>query len=245
MKPIKLQITTMLIFIFSGSIIFAQDAESEILTSTEITVKLGHHTKFIEGVKKWKDCYVENNGEESWNMWHRQQGDGNLYLMSGMNTNWAEMDKEDKAGNSCYQILLNDITPHIEKVSSRIAYSMPEISSNYSEAANYIRVTYFEVHKEYAFTEVLKDVTEAMTDKEGSPRGQWYNTEIGGPDTPDFFVAVPYNTYADIDIKRDSPAKIYTDAVGEEKAAETWEKWFDTLQNSWTYIYKLNAELSN
>jgi len=165
--------------------------------------------------------------------------------MSGMKVNWAEMDKEDQASNACYQILLNDISPHIEKVSSRISRTMPEVSKSISEDPKFIRVTYYEVHKEYAFMEVLNAVSKAIKDKEGTTRGQWYNIELGGPETPDFFVVQAYQKYADLDIQRDSPAKIYTDAMGEEKANELWETWFDTLQNSWTYIYKLNEEMSN
>ena len=245
MKLIKNTITSIIVAIFSIGMLTAQNSEREILTTTEITVKLGHHTKFIEGVKKWKDCYLENEGENTWNMWHRQQGEGNVYIMSGMKAKWAEMDKEDESSNACYQTLLNDVSPHIEKVSSRIARTMPEVSRSFPEDAKYIRVTYYEVHKEYAFEQVISAVTKAINDKEGAARGIWYNNELGGPDTPDFFVAEPYTKYADIDIERDSPARIYTDAVGEEKAGEMWEKWFDTLENSWTYIYELNAEMSN
>lgn len=245
MKTTKLFITVLIVAIFSILELTAQNNESEILTTTEITVKQGHNAQFIEGVKKWKSCYQENNGKDKWNMWHRQQGVGNLYIMSGMLQNWAEMDKEDEASNECYVILLNLIMPHIEKVNSRIARSMPEVSRSFPEDAKYIRVNYYEVHKEYAFEQVISTVTQAIIDKEGSARGLWYNIEFGGPDTPDFMIAEPFKTYADMDIKRDSPAKIYTDLVGEEKAAELWEIWFDTLENSWSYTFKLNTEMSN
>lgn len=245
MNTTKLFIATLIIAIFSINLITAQNNDGEILTTSEITVKQGHRAQFIEGVKKWKSCYLENNGKDTWNMWHRQQGEGNFYIMSGVLPNWAGMDKEDEASNECYVILLNLIMPHIEKVNSRIARSMPEVSRSFPEEANYIRVNYYEVHKEYAFEQVIETVTKAIKDKEGSARGIWYNIEFGGPDTPDFMIAEPFTKYADMDIKRDSPAKIYTDLVGEEKAAELWEVWFDTLQNSWSYTFKLNTEMSN
>lgn len=241
MKTTKLIITALIVAIFCISVLTAQDNESEIFTTTEITVKQGHHARFIEGVKKWKSCYLENNGEDKWNMWHRQQAKGNLYIMSGM----ILMDKEDEASNECYVILLNLIMPHIEKVNSRIARRMPEVSRSFPEDAKYIRVNYYEVHKKYAFEKVISAVTKALKYKEGSARGLWYNIELGGPDTPDFMVTEPFTKYADMDIKRDSPEKIYTDLVGEEKAAELWEVWFDTLENSWSYTFKLNTALSN
>ncbi|TRO65510.1 hypothetical protein [Christiangramia sabulilitoris] len=245
MKTIKLSIFTFILSFFCVSLLNAQMAEKEILTSTEITVKPGQNAQFIEGVKKWKSCYLENNGQAKWNMWHRQQGEGNLYVMAGMDPNWASMDKEDNAESACYVILLNLILPHIENVNSRIAQSMPEFSRSFTENANYIRVKYFDVHKGYAFEQVIREVSKAIKEKEGDFRGLWFEFELGGPNTPDFMLAEPYEKYADMDLVRDSPATIYTNKVGEEKAAELWEVWFDTLENSWAYTYKLNQEISN
>lgn len=245
MKTFKLTITTMIVAIFSIGMLTAQNDEGEILNSTEITVKQGHNAQFIEGVKKWKECYLENNGEDNWSFWHRQQGAGNFYIMSGAMPNWAEMDKEDKASEGCYVVLLNLVMPHIEKVNSRISRGMPEVSGNAVQDPKYIYVTYYQVSKEYLFEEVINAVTKTIKDKEGDSRGNWYKVELGGPEMADFFSAQPYMKYADMDIVRDSPAKIYTDAVGEEKASEMWEKWFDTLENSWSYTFKLNTEMSN
>ena len=245
MKTIKQSIITLCIVIFSIGILSAQDQESEILTSTEITVKQGHRAQFIDGVKKWKACYLENNGQDKWNMWYRQQGEGNFYIMSGMMPNWAEMDKEDKSGEACYAVLINFIMPHIGKINRRVAQTMPEVSKNSSEATKNILVNYYQVKKEYLFEEVITAVTETIKDKEGSARGEWYKVRFGGVDTPDFFFSLPFDKYADLDIKKDSPAKIYTDLVGQEKASEMWEKWFETLENSWSYTYKLESELSN
>jgi hypothetical protein len=92
---------------------------------------------------------------------------------------------------------------------------------------------------------VISEVTNAIKEKEGLPRGLWFNFQLGAPDTPNFMVVEPYMGYADIDIKKDSPAKIYTDAVGEKKASELWDLWFDTIKQRWSYIYKLNPEMSN
>lgn len=244
MKTIKI-FTVIIVAIFSMSILYAQENEGEILTTTEITVKQGHHAQFIEGVKAWKACYLENNGKEDWNMWHRQQGEGNFYIMSGNLSNWAEMDKEDPSSEACYITLINLIMPHIEKVNSRIARHMPNVSSKSSATPKYINVTYYQVHKEYLFEEVVSTVTEAIKSKEGAPRGEWYHIKFGGPETADFIFAYPFNKYAEMDVKRDSPAKIHTDLVGEEKAAALWEKWFETLENSWSYTYKLNSDMSN
>jgi hypothetical protein len=245
MKTIKLIMTAAIVAILSTGMLTAQTTVSGILNSSEITVKPGHNAQFLDGVKKWKACYLENEGGNKWSMLKREQGEGNVYLLSGNMAKWAEMDKEEAADKACYLTLMNFIWPHLEKVNSRVASTMPEVSSDFPEGTKYIRVTYYEVHNEAAFEYVISTVTKAMKDKEGSYRGIWYNTELGGPETHDFMITEPFKKYADMDLKRDSPQKIYTDLVGEEKANEMWEIWFATLQNSWSYTYKLETELSN
>jgi hypothetical protein len=71
----------------------AQDEEgSMILSATEFTIKPGHNTQFMEGVKAWKACYLEHEGEWTWNLWSRVQGEGNVYILASFMENWAEMD---------------------------------------------------------------------------------------------------------------------------------------------------------
>ena len=246
MRTMKIFIAALGVAIFGTGVLSAQNGASvsKILTTTEITVKQGHDAQFIEGVKKWKECYLQNKGEDQWSMWSRQQGPGNVYIMAGTLTSWADMEKEDMVDKECYIMLLNHIMPHIEKVNSRVSRTIPEFSRTIPKDTKYIWVTYYNVSKEHTFREVIAEVTNAIKSKEGMPRGLWYNFELGAPDTPDFMVVEPYKEYANIDIKRDSPAKIYTDTVGEEKANALWDKWFDTLEETWAYIYKLNPEMS-
>jgi hypothetical protein len=247
MRTINNFIAALMVAIFGTGVLSAQNGAgaSEILTTTEITVKQGHNAQFIEGVKKWKECYLNNNGKEKWSMWSRQQGPGQVYIMAGTISTWSEMEMKNDVDNECYIALLNHILPHIEKVNPRVASTMPEVSRSTPEDTKYIWVTYYNVRQENTFREVIREVTNAIRSKEGSPRGLWYNFQLGAPDTPNFMMVQPYKGYADIDIKKDSPAKIYADTVGEEKADELWNKWFETLEERWAYIYKLNPEMSS
>ena len=51
-------------------VVIAQENESFLLNMSEITVKPGHEAQFVEGVKSWKACYLENEGQDKWNIWH-------------------------------------------------------------------------------------------------------------------------------------------------------------------------------
>lgn len=245
MKTTRLIMSIFIVAIFCSNILNAQNIEATLLTASEITVKNGHNAQFMEGVKLWKECYLKDKGENTWGMWRRDQGEGNVYVMTGTMPNWAEMDKEDERGKDCYMTIVNFIWPHVEKVDQTIAKTMPDISRAWPEDAKYCRVTYYKVNKFYAFEEVISAVGNSIKEKEGTPRVVWHDFRLGGPESPDYMAVMPFTKYADLDISRDRPAKIYTDAVGQEKADEMWVKWFDTVDDSWSYTFTLMTELSN
>ena len=216
-----------------------------LLNVTEITVKQGHNEQFMDAVKKWKACYLENNGTDKWNFWRRLQGEGTFYIMAGLIDNWAEMDKEDAAGKTCRLIILNDILPHVEKTNYRMARSMPDISRGPAQDMGLVWVTHYKVNNNDDFNEIIDGVTAAIKAKEGSHRGFWYSN-IGGPsENSDFFVSTPFRNFAELDIQRDTPAKIYRDAIGDKKMDEMIKKWRAAVDDEWSYILTLNKELSN
>lgn len=245
MKTFKSIAGALFITLLSIGMLSAQDEAGDITTLTEITVKPGHHAQFVEGVKSWKACYVENNGQNRWSIWKREQGEGTVYTIVGVMPNWAEMDKDDPVGKACYVTLLTLISPHIEKVAYHITQNMPEWSRDWPEDGTHAWVTFFKVKKDYLFREGINALNTAVKEKEGSPRGLWRRFRGGSPDGADYMVSSPFKSFADLDTKRDSPAKIHRDVAGDEKADEMRDKWYDSETESWSYIYVLKPELSN
>ncbi len=245
MKTIKCITNTLIAAVFSITMLTAQNNDKTLMNVTEITVKQGHDVQFVEGVKNWKECYLKNKGADQWNFWKRVQGEGNVYVMTGIMNTWAEMDKKDAAGEGCYMTLVNFIMPHVEKVNYSIAQSMPEFSRGPNEDMKLVWVTFYRVKNDLDFKEVIGAVTGSVKNKEGSYRAWWYSYMGGAVDAPDYMVSSPYKGYADLDISRDSPAKVYEDAVGKKKADEMRSKWRAAVSDSWSYIFTLNSELSN
>ena len=245
MKTIKIMLTTFIVAILSSNMLVAQENKGTLLNMTEFTIKTGHEAQFRDGMKQWKECYLENEGEYQWNMWRRDQGEGSVYVITGNMANWAEMDKEDEKGKPCYMTVVNFIMPHVEKINNSVAQRMPDISKTSSDEFKYVRVTYYKVSNGNTFEEVLNAVNKAIKQKEGEPRGMWFNTRLGGPESADYFVSMPFVKYAELDISKDSPRKIYTDAVGQKKADEMGVKWNSTVKDSWAYTFTLESELSN
>ena len=226
----------------------AQENESFLLNMTLITVKHDHEAQFVEGVKAWKACYLENKGEDNWNVWRRVQGKGTVYGLTGVMAKWAEMDEDnDEAGKACRMTVINLIRPHIESIEYNIARSMPDISkkSPMSDETSLVWVHYFKIKNSTLFMEVINETTAAIKKEEGDSRGTWYRLMGGSPDVADYFVSIPFKNFADLDTDRDGVWKIHEKVNGQAKTDATRNKMRDALSSEWSYMYTLNKELSN
>jgi hypothetical protein len=221
----------------------AQEDESFIMNITEFTIKFGQGAKFTDGVKKWNKCYKENNGTDTWNVWHRLQGKGNVYVLASRMTNWAEMDKSDPAGRACRAIGLEHITPYIESSEFSTTRYMPNSSRKTPiEDMGVIWVTSFVVNNSMAFNEVVKDVTSTIAKKEGDSRGYWYR--VMGGQGADYFVSTPYKDFADLDRDEENVWSVYESVHGKSKTKDMREKFNASLDDSWSYTYTLEKDLS-
>lgn len=231
--------------IFSNGVQAQETERGFILSMTEFTVKPGHNNQFREGVKAWKACYLENEGEWTWNMWGRVNGEGNVYVLTSAMGNWAEMDETDEKGMKCRDIGRDLINPHVESSETNFARFRPELSKTYPNPDPVLWVTYWQVNNWTKFREIVKDVQDEMAKAEGSPRGFWYSVMGGSTATPDFFVATPFANFAAMDVERENVWTIYEKAKGKKKRDEMQAAWRETIDASWSYIYRLAADLSH
>lgn len=222
----------------------AQEADDSFLMNlSAFTVKFGHDANFTEGVKKWNKCYKDNDGKNTWNVWHRLQGKGNVYVLSSAIKNWAEMNESDAAGKPCKSIALEFITPHIESSEFNTTRYMPEISRKANmEGMSIVWVNSFKVNDFVAFNEVVKEVTSTIAKKEGANRGYWYN--IMGGEGANYFVSTPFKDFADLDKDIDNVWKVYESVHGKSKTNDIRKKFNAALEDTWSYAYTLETELS-
>jgi hypothetical protein len=235
----------MLLLIFPF-IAFAQEVEERIMTMTEFKIKQGHTAQFKDGVKKYKECYTEDGGEEEWTFWSRMQGEGTVYGVTGFMDKWAEMDETDEAGKDCYSIVMNFIMPHVETITNNMARTLPDWSRK-NQPSNQTKlawVTYYKVDNGGKFSDVIEEVTKTMTDVEGDSRAYWYSLIGGDVDNADYMVSSVYSSYAELDIKKDTPYEMYVKAKGEDKAKEISDLWESAGVESWSYIWEIQPDLS-
>ncbi|WP_027138869.1 hypothetical protein [Gaetbulibacter saemankumensis] len=228
-------------------VLISQENESYLLNITEITVKMGHNDQFTEGVKAWKNCYIENEGEDHWNFWHRFQGVGNVYTLTSRMANWAEIDKKDEAGKKCRIKVVNLIMPHVESINYNIARSMPDISRSggFPEDTEIVWVYNVQTSNSTHFKEVASEIGKSVKKAEGDSRGIWYSTMGGAPEVADYFIGVPIKNFAAMDVERDGVWEIYEKEHGKSKADALRSKFRSAVSSDWSYIYTLNKELSH
>lgn len=223
----------------------AQDNNSRLMDITIINVKPGHDSQFRDGIEKWKGCYLENNGEDNWNVWKRFQGEGNVYVITGYVANWAEMGKDDPAGKSCRSLVYDFVMPHVDKVSHFIARTMPKYSRSDSVDAKLVWVTFFNVKNSTDFEGIVEKVSAAFKKANSERMGYWFGYMGGGPNDPDYMVSVPFQSYADLDMEREGPWDIYEKAVGKNKMNEDRNLFRASLNDVWSYLYSFQEDLSN
>jgi len=226
----------------------SQSNESILLGMTELNVKHGHNEQFVAGVKAYQKCYMDNGGTNKWNMWHRVQGEGNVYVLTSTMANWAEMDdNNDDAAKKCWINVVNLVRPHLKSVGYNIARSMPALSRTtpMPETTTLVWVYSAKTTNGNAFREGIRELSAAMKNAEGSLRGTWYNVQGGGPDTADYFIGVPYDNFAALDEDRDGVWTIYEKANGKAKTDALRAKFRAAVSSDWSYMYTLNKELSN
>lgn len=236
------------LLLLSPIMLLSQENESFLLNLSEITVKSGHNAQFIEGVKSWKKCYVDNEGKDKWNMWQRMQGEGTVYTLTSTMAKWAEMDDDnDPAGKECRMQVVNLIMPHVKSVHYNIARSMPDYSrsTGMPEDTGLVWVYNVKTKNSTDFREVVGEITSALKKAEGDSRGTWYNTVGGSPEVADYFVGIPYKNFAALDVDRDGAWKVYEKANGKVKTDALRAKFRASVSSDWSYIYTLNKELSN
>ncbi len=243
MKTIKTTLFVVSMLLLIPNISLSQEQESFIMNLTEFTVKFGHDGKFTDGVKKWNKCYKDNNGTDTWNVWHRLQGTGNVYVLAGNMANWAEMDKEDSAGKACRAVALEFITPQVESTAFNMARSIPELSRKAPLGdMTIVWVTNFTVNDDAAFNDLIKDISSTMKSKEGANRGYWYR--VMGGEGSDYFVSTPYKDFAALDVDEDGVWKVYESVHGKAKTKETRTKFRAAVGDIWSYTYTLSKDLS-
>ena len=236
----------LILALFLPFISVSQSVEDAILTLTEFKIKTGHTAQFEDGIKKWKDCYNDNGGDSSWGFWSRVQGEGNVYIVTNFIENWATMDYSEQHNDSCSVIVSDYIMPYVESTTYNITCTIPEWSKeNFEGDTKIVWSTFIRVKDKRAFGEVMKEITSVTSENYGELKGIWYKFKGGDKDEAHYMISEHFENYTDLGNYIEGPFEMYAKIKGEKKANDLLDKWNNSLENSWSYIWEHNMELSN
>ncbi|ERM82002.1 hypothetical protein P872_07555 [Rhodonellum psychrophilum GCM71 = DSM 17998] len=225
----------------------AQDApKGHLMNVTELTIIPGHDLQFQEGIKAWKNCYLENKGEWKWRVWRKDQGEGSVYVLASNMANWGDMDLTDDSGNKCANLARQMINQHIEKSNNQVTRFLPEVSANVAMEDEVIGVNRFYLNMEngHKFFALIKEVEALVAKAEGSLQHYWYSWQTAGPGTPNYHVVTPFKNYAAMDSHK-SVWAIIEASVGKEKRDEMQQVYRSSVKESDYSTYKLMKDISH
>lgn len=226
----------------------AQEVEdnSMILSVTEFTIKPGHNTQFREGIKAWKSCYLENEGDWTWEVWSRIQGEGNVYALSSFMGSWAEMDDtSDEAGQACQNLAQNLINTSIETANRNFFRTMLSWSKSDAVPNNVINVTYWRVNNRTLFMETLDEIVAATVSAFGEPRGYWRDAVGGDLNAPHFYFVVPFENFAGMDAPWDTGLTVVENELGKSERDRIEANYLASVDETWSFMYRKVDDLSH
>jgi len=223
-----------------------EEPADQMLSLLELQVKAGHDSDFRAGIAAWKECYLANDGDGSWNLWRRQQGQGNVYVAAFRMQGWGDLDTPDEAARSCQSVAQEKITPftHAENNSNSYVRLMPDISRS-APAGDVIWVSNFRAEDRRAMMDVVKKVVAAMKSVEGDSRGYWYDVMGGDEKAADYFVVTPFENFAAIEQERAGVWEVVAKVHGEEESERLRSGFMDSLDTGWSYVFRRDSELSH
>ncbi len=214
----------------------AQDDEF-LLQITTVKVKMGHDAKFREGVMAYKNCYAENAGAGNWTTWAAVDGEGGIYHFVSRHPNWAQMDAEDAAGDTCWPQAMEQISPHMESVHNRFARSLSDWSGEGS-GFSVVRLHQFRVDDGDLFRETVGKITAAAKAADYPHLGNWYSYVGNDSSEPDYFVAALFENFAAMDEDRNLRAAV-AGQLGEEATDQLWDDFGESLEDDNEYIHDM------
>jgi len=247
-RAVQLMICVALILGTATNVQAQDDSENDtsLLSISEFTIKLGHNMAFQEGVKAWKSCYLDNDGEWTWNMWNRMNGEGTVYYLTSNSASWAEFAEDDSAGQACNRQAAELIMPAVEKVENYFSWSKPEWSRTPDGSEfTVVEAAYFRISDYRIFTDLVTEAMEIIEDATGVRRTVWYESIGGGPDGFQFMNVFPHEDMASLDDPFESAWTIIAEEAGEDKRDELWADYKNSVENSWMYMFRLNEEMSH
>lgn len=201
-----------------------------------VHVKMGHGMAFRAGMEAYSACLAEGGYEDSYSVWQAVDGDRTGYHIVSSFEMWAEFDEGNEISDACWakDEIRSGVFDHMASWETSYAERMADWSGT-AEGYTVVKLHNFRVEEGSEFRALVSEITGYMKEAKYEHQGTWYDVMGGSYWDPDYFVVEHFANYAAMDEKRKGANGVLTDAVGEDKAKEFWDKFGDTLADDKGY----------
>lgn len=224
-----------------------EEVDDYMLSIMDISTKHGHGMQFRKAMTAYMACYAENGGTNEWSAWGVVDGEPNRMMLVSRMDMWAAMDSDDPGDAACWPEHGDKMTSHVSDANRRLWRRMPDWSGD-AEGYSVVRLHNFRVDDGDAFREIVGEIAGMMKEAEYEHMGIWYDAVGTQRWGADYFVVDHFENFAALDEDRKGANGIMIDALGEEAAADMWDRFGETLSDMepyWTITLRHIEALSH
>jgi hypothetical protein len=197
-----------------------------------VHVKMGHGSQFRAGMEAYSACLAEGEYEDSYSVWHAVDGDRTSYHIVSSFDLWAEFDEDDDVSDACWERegIRDGVFDHMASWKTHYAKRLPDWSGD-ADGYSVVKLHNFRVDDGSEFRALVGEITGYMKESKYEHMGTWYDVLGGGNQDADYFVVEHFENFAAMDEERKGANGVLTEAVGEEKAEQFWDKFGEALED--------------
>lgn len=243
MKRLTLAICAMSLCLVPAGAALAQDDDGGDMGRVFLVdVKHGHGEEFRDGLKAYFDCYGENDGEKSWNVYSAETGKLGRYAITFGGHKWAVFDEPEEAQKACSEQFGEQVFPHIAKAKSEFTSYMAEQSKIKEGEYNVAWVFDFIVKDNRRFVNAIGKITEAAKEADWG-NFAWYSVVSGGSHASDFFLVALEENFAGFDEDNKPLWEMVEGVHGKETAEKLRTDLMETVEKDWSTIWERHPDL--
>lgn len=220
----------------------AAAASRPVMQLIHIELKHGHDGPWRAAIKDFKACYEKAGGKRTWTAWRRLNGAGTVYTVVTSNANWAALDQRDEAMGGCYPAMMEATTPHEASVSEEFVRPNNDFSRPID--GDVVRVIGLMIDDYAGFMAAAGEINKTLKDADAGPHLLWMEVEGGPADAADMQIVMGYDNFAAMDVEVEGVWAVVERIHGKDKMLELRKAVQASVDDSWTYLYKRDGELS-
>lgn len=230
----------------------AETPKTNVIRDYSDTVAPADQLAYEAGIKSYNRCLNQHGFKYTWTAWTHETGNTYTYSYISPPGSWSSFDAMQVAGKACDASFKSEVNPHLKGETSAFMVIMPELSlmpADMGTPSALMDVTYFTLKPGHdadeAFTSAVKKIIAAAEKSHWPGHAVLMRIRGGDQGAPDYILASPYKSWADLGAEPDPPLwKMLENVYGKQDAAALRKSLNDAIQDESSHVDSYNADLT-